>query len=262
MPFRQQTDHDRRRNVFEERRSRPFKRAIDIVRNRVHDLTTEMNRPAFLDQYPANTVNHAYSLIFDLGLLTARRNGVVGFEGLAPVVDLANFLRPRNGQIHINREGPFYWCRTNIVGYASLTYSGVPGNGGAAFTDQAPTATVGDIFDPVFAANGGAETLNYFFSNVLYDTKPNMSFDLQLYDTKRNRKLHEGTIPPQLLTAQGYANKKRSSPMRFAPNTEVEVRLRPLEVRMRDLLDTTQAFNAALFRGYINVTLLGYRVLA
>jgi len=260
MPGPYDQSHNRRpRNALQAHVARPFKRAVDLVRDRAEALTRRMHQPAFLDQYPANAVPHIYSLLYRFGLVSARRNGAVGFEGRAPVVDLGQELLPYRGSFFINREGPFYWLQTNAVGYVSLTYDAVPGNGGVVFTDNA--GPVGDIFDPVLTGNGGAETLNYFFANVNYNDKPNICWDLELFDNKRSRRLHEGHLPPQVITAQGYANKRNASPIRLDPNTDIEARLRLLEVRPGDLLDTDQAFDAAQVAFYLNLCFIGYKVL-
>lgn len=257
-PYDQSTNR-RPRNALEAHLARPFKRAVDLVRDRTEALTRRMHRPAFLDQYPANAVPHVYSLLYRFGLVAARRNGAVGFEGKAPVVNLGQELLPYRGVFFVNREGPFYWTQTNAVGYVSLTYDADPGNGGVVFGDT--VGPVGDIFDPVLANNGGAETLNYFYSNVQYEDKPNICFDLELFDTKRSRRLHEGHLPPQVITAQGFANKRNASEMRLDPNTEVEPRVRLLEVRPGDLLDTDQAYDAAQVQFYLNLIFIGYKVL-
>lgn len=257
-PYDQSTNI-RPRNAIQAHVARPFKRAVDLVRDRVEALTRRMHIPAFLDQYPANAVPHVYSLTYRFDLVSPRRNGAVGFEGRAPVVDLGDFILPYRGSFFVNREGPFYWLQSNAVGYVSLTYDAAPGNGGVVFTDQ--SGPVSDIFNPVLTSNGGAETLNYFFANVEYEDKPNICFDIELFDNKRSRRLHEEQLPPQVITAQGYANKMNASPIRLDPNTEIEPRLRLLEVRPGSLLDTDQAFDAAQVQFYLNLSFLGYKVL-
>jgi hypothetical protein len=291
-----ESTNERPRNVFLEHVTRPFKRAVDIVRNRVDDLRVAMNSPAFLDQYPANSVPYVFSKLYSFGLTTPQRRGVFGgapgdgWVNLAPVVDPGAFIVPRNGNIFVNREGSFYLCEMNANGYVSFTWASDPGAG--ANPDESPPfdftappvqfggATAGDIFDSVIDNNGGAVALDYFYSipkgpseidpgpppvlKAFGDAmrRPHICFDLELYDRKRQRLLHDEKLPPQLFTAQNFANKNAASPIRFDVNTEVEPRVRILEMRMADLLDTDQAYNAAVVRGYLNLTFFGYKVLA
>lgn len=254
MALYDESTNERPRNVFEAHLARPFKKAVDIVRNRVNDLSVRMASPAFLDQYPARSVPFISSKLYGpFGLVAPRRNGAVGFDGLAPVVDLGDFITPRNSNIFINREGPWYWTHTNVTGYVSLTFTADPGTPPNAFAIR---PAVNDIFNPVFPDNGGALTLNNFFGRG-----NRICWDLVLYDKKRGRRLHDDRLPPQVISAQGYANKENASPIRFDPNTEIEPRVRLLEVRMDDTLDTDQAFNAAQFAAYLNIIFIGYKVL-
>lgn len=253
-----QSHNQRPRNAFEAHLNAPFKRAVDKIRNRVNDVARRLGNPAFLNQYPGNAVPYIFSKTYQFDLVAPRRNGVVGFDGLAPVVDLGAFVLPRNGNIFVGRDGPFYWCSTNISGYYSLTYDADPGFGVNTFINTLP---VSDIFNRAIEENGGALQVNYFFGHVDNDDKANIAFDIELYDRKRGRRLHEERLPPQVLTAQGYANKETSNPVRFNVNSEIEPRIRLLEVRPGSLLNTDQAFNAAQFRAYLNFTFKGYKVL-
>ena len=91
-----------------------------------------MNAPAFLDQYPANAVPFNFAKLYGpIPLTTARKYdpaGVpgAGFEKFAALVDLGAFLKPRNGNVFVNREGAFYWCATNIAAYYSFTHVRTP----------------------------------------------------------------------------------------------------------------------------------------
>jgi hypothetical protein len=253
-----ESDNQRPRNAFAEHLTLPFKRAVNHVRERVADITRRMYQPAFFDQYPARAVPYVFSKRYEFGLTAARNFGAVGFEGRAQLVDLGSFITPVNNNIFVNREGPFYWCGSNISGYMSLTYGADPGFGGNTFINPVP---VSGFFNRAIEDNGGALQDNYFFGHVDYEDKAIISFDLELYDRKRGRRLHEERLPPQLLTAQGYANKETPRSVRFDPNTEIEPRLRLLEVRPGALLDTDQAFDAGQFRAYLYLVFEGYKVL-
>lgn len=282
MALYDESTNERPRNVFLEHVARPFKRAVDIVRTRVDDLRSAMNQPAFLDQYPANAVPYYFSKLYSFDLTTTRRrlagDGGAGFEKLATLVEPARFILPRNGNVFVNREGAFHLCGMNANGYLSFTWDANPG---ALPVSPLPFdftgvpvifggAQAGDIFDSVLDNNGGAAALDYFYSipqggqQDFGDSlrRPNISFDLELYDRSRQRMLHDERLPPQLFTAQNYANKHDSTPLRFDVNTEIEPRVRILEMRMANLLENDQAFNAAVVRGYLNLTFHGYKVLA
>jgi hypothetical protein len=257
------SSNERPRNAFEEHLALPFRRAVDHVRERVADLTRKTTQPAFLEQYPARAVPFLYPLRYEFDLLSARPHpsGATGFEANAPVVDLGAFLAPVNndGLLRVNREGAFYWCSTNLTGYMSLSYTADPGFGGNTFVNTTP---VSGFFNRAIEDNGGALQENFFFGSVDYEDKAIISFDLELYDQLRGRRIHEERLPPQLLSAQNYANRETPHAIRFDPNTVIEPRLRLLEVRPGSLLDTDQAFDAAQFRAYLYLVIEGYKVLA
>lgn len=248
----------RPRNAFEAHLLAPFKRKIESMRNRINHLVRVFDTPAFLDQYPGNTVPFIFSKTYTFGLVASRNDGAVGFDGKASLVDLGSYLSPRNGNIFVGRDGPFYWCSTNITGYCSLTYDSDPAFGGNTFVNPKPVA---DIFSSAIDNNGGALMNNNFFGHVDYATRSNICFDLELYDRKRGRRLHEERLPPQVLTAQGFSNKENAQAVRLDVNTEIEPRVRLLEVRPGSLLDSDAAYDAAQFQGYLNLTFKGYKVL-
>lgn len=262
MALYDESHNKRPRNAFLEHTLRPIKRFAGLVRNRTNDLRSLMNNePAFLDQYPSKAVPYIFSKLYTFGLVASRHwddGANNGFLKLAPVASRKAFETPRNQNIFVGRDGPFFWCQSSISGFVSLTYDADPGNTDAT---QFGGPTAGDIFDPVLTSNGGAQAMNFFFSKVDWQNKPNISFELELYDRKRQRRLHDGRLPPQLLSGQQYANKLLSNPLRFDPNTEIEPRVYLNEVRMGDLLDTDQAYNAAVFKGYLNLSFIGYKVL-
>lgn len=253
MALYDESHNERPRNVFEAHLARPFKKAVDIVRNRVNKLSVRMASQAFLDQYPARSVPYIYSKLYGpFGLLAPRRNGQTGLLGLGPVVDLGAFATPRNSNIVVNREGPFYWCSTNATAYVTLT-----GGGLVVPAPVLPAGPAGDIFDPVFTNNGGGVSLNSFDGPFVWD--------YVLYDRKRGRRLHDDHMPPQVITAQNYANKENATPIRFDPNTEIEPRVRLLSVNpIGPAVDDSDAvYNDAVDRTavFLNIMFIGYKVL-
>lgn len=257
MALYDESHNIRPRSVFKAHQEKTFKNAVGVQRDRVAAATSLLDDVAFLDQYPANRVPYVFSKRYNIPLTSARHvptsaeGGTgVGFEALAPVATLGTELLPVNGNMLVNREGAFYLKSIRAYGYVSLTYDSDPGTGPT--TNPLPVA---GLFDSAINNNGGAWALNYFYSHPVYANKPNISFDVRFYDKKRARFLNTSRLPAQEVL------KDQTDQLRFDVNTEIEPRLRVLECRMGDLLDTTQAFNAAQFAGYLYLVFDGYKVL-
>jgi hypothetical protein len=266
----------RPRNAFEAHLLRPFKHGIDNVRQRIRGLTQRANDPVFLDQYPARAVPYVFSKLYTFDMVAPRRveapQGGTGYWLSAPVVELGEFILPRNGNLFVGRDGPFYWCSSNIAGYMSFTYDSAPGIGDGGVVPL----PVSDIFNRAIEDNGGALQTSYFWGSFgrpdplapgsLGGEMPRICFDMEMYDRKRGRRLHEERLPPQLFSAGNYANKDRSHVTRFDPNTEIEPRVRLLDVcpgeeLVADPVAGNQQFAAAQFRGYLNIIFKGFKVL-
>lgn len=260
MALYDESHNQRPRNVFDQHKQRPFKQAINTQRERTAALTSLLDDVAMLDQYPAKRVPFSFSKRFAIPLTSARHvltpaegGAGTGFEALAPVADLQTEIEPENGgDVFVNREGPFYLTDIEAYGYVNLTFDSDPGFAGGPYTTAGAAA---DIFDSALRNNGGALSLNYFRSHPLYTDKPNMSFDVRLRDKQRGVYLHSGRLSAH------EVKKEQEVVTRFDPNTTIEPRIRILEARMGNLLDTDQAFNAAQFRGWVYIILNGYKVL-
>jgi len=291
---------------IQEHLQRPYRRFVDLVRNRVNSLNNKMHDPVFLDQYPGHSVPFCFSKMYEFGFVNPRPNPRFNgqesapdtFEGSAPVVDMGRWILPRNGNIFVNQEGPFYLDQVNISGFFNLTYNTDDpffNNGGILCPPPVFPEGVGDIFDPVSysiltgpnppgpftnsvypnQSNGGALRVNYFydwFSNIFTndqgltdpnDFRPTLNFEVILFDKKRNRKLHDDVLSPHVLTAQDFANKHLGKPMRFDPNTTIEPRVRILKCRPGNILSEARGpeFSSADFKGFLNLTFKGYKVL-
>ena len=283
---------------IQEHLQRPYRRFVDLVRNRVNSINNKMHDPVFLDQYPGHSVPFCFSKIYDLGFVQPRPdasfNGVassVAAPGLwnaaAPVVDMSRWILPRNGNILVNQEGPFYLTQVNMGGFFNLTPN-------VTFNPASPPVFpegVGDIFDPVSysdspaggpvsvvptQSNGGGLRVNYFydfFPNVYTnapgeppynDVRPCINFDLILFDKKRSRQLHDDVLSPHLLSGQDFSNKFLGKPMRFDPNTTIEPRVRILKCKPGSIFNNgTGGFLLSEydFRGFLTLTFKGYKVL-
>ena len=242
-------------DILERHLTRPFKMYVDTLRNKVSDLADRLNSPAALDQYPGRRVPYAFSRIYGpIGPTTPRRGNLGGFEEFAPLVQPSQFILPRNGTIKVGQIGSFLWQETSVYAYLSWTYSADPNLPG----NQATFTAAGDIYDNVIPNNGGALAFNNFRfiegdpvgPNPVF--APDVSFDLGLYEKTRGRFLHDrDRMPINVFAGQNFANRKVAQPIRFDPNTELEPRIYINEVRMGNILDTTQAYNAAQVKVYL-----------
>lgn len=250
--------------------TKPFSQYINTLRNKIADLNDLLNSPAALDQYPGRAIPFAFTRLYGpVGPTSPRRDSVggVGFEGLAPVANSSQFVLPRNGNIKVGRFGSFVWCETQVTTYLSWTYASAPGAPEVPINVRSFGTLVGDIFDNVRENNGGAMVMqNNRFVNELYGSvipasnadTPNASYEWGFYDKLRGRFLHDNDrLPSQLFWGQNFANKKTAEGVRFDANTEIEPRLYVNEVRMREVLSTNQAYNAAQVRVYVVLTLKG-----
>ena len=247
-------------DILERHLTRPFKMYVDTLRNKVSDLADRLNSPAALDQYPGRRVPYAFSRIYGpIGPTTPRRGNLGGFEEFAPLVQPSQFILPRNGTIKVGQIGSFLWQETSVYAYLSWTYSADPNLPG----NQATFTAAGDIYDNVIPNNGGALAFNNFrfiegTSGGTFPLSPDVSFDLGLYEKTRGRFLHDrDRMPINVFAGQNFANRKVAQPIRFDPNTELEPRIYINEVRMGNILDTNQAFNAAQVKVYLFVTFHG-----
>lgn len=239
--------------------TRPLTGYVSMLRNKVADINGVLARSAALDQYPGRMQPRCFTRLYGpLSLTTARRDGEIGFEGLAAVAEPAQFVLPRNGNIKVGRFGSFVWMETSVNAYLSWTYNTDPGIAG----NQKVFTTFGDIFDPVIASNGGAMVMNNFRWTDpgvgVTDFVPIVSFDLALYDKLRGRYLHDGQkLPINLFSGQGYCNKKTGQDSRFDPDSEIEPRLFINDIRVNNTMATSQWFNASNFKVYVSLTFKG-----
>jgi hypothetical protein len=246
-------------DLLERHLTRPFKLYVDTLRYKVSDLVDKLNAPAALDQYPGRRVPYVFSRLYGpIGPTTARRGGDGGFEQLAPLVQPAQFVTPRNGNIKVGQIGSFVWTETNVYAYLSWTYSADPGLEPPA-GPFANFGAAGDIFDSVVDRNGGALAFNNFRAVEGNYSPPYVSFDIGLYEKTRGRFLHDrDRLPVQLFAGQNFANRRVAQPIKFDPNTELEPRIYVNEVRMGNALDTNEAYNAAQVKVYVFVSFHGY----
>lgn len=225
-----------------------FSRYLSTLRNKVDDLKTKILRPAMLDQFPGKRVPYAYSRLY--GPIPQTAAGPLE-DGGTPA-SATNYLTPRNGNVLVGQDGPFYWTATAVTGYIAM-----------ADLDGVTPDPIGDIFDMRFPDGGGATVMNSFGGHfpldngASYNQLPtSVAFDIELYDKGRGRRLHDDRLPVELFSGASFANKNMSQPTKFAPNTNLEPRIYINQFRINDSRDGFIANRAV---AYVNLTFLGYK---
>lgn len=200
-------------NLLTKHRQQPFKRFMDMISAKLADINDMLNEPAPADQYAGKIIPYAVPLLYGpLPLVSATDPTTV------PVT-------PRNGNALVGRELTFEAQSLSAYGFINIGYSGDPG-----YPVPRPDTPVGDIFDSVAEQNGGAMPMDFFGGtfSTLSAALPNMmniSFDVELYDRLRGRRLHEGRLPVELFQSGRIAHRKMASPIRFEKGTNIEPRL-------------------------------------
>lgn len=253
--------------LVDKHRQLPFKRFADLIGSKIDDLNDILRRPTPFDQGPGRIIPYAIPVLFGpLSLTTARRavtaDGVEGFESLATIANPNAFVVPREGDILIDREFSFRARSISAFGFVNWGYTADPGFSVPTIDPQG----VGDIFDDVVSMNGGAMPMDYFggtFSTLSNEQPnlPNISFEIELYDRLRGRRMHDKRIPSEMLQGGRIANALRSSPLVFEKGSKIEPRLFVKEIRMGSVLDTAQAYNAASVKAYVCIVFRGVQQL-
>lgn len=201
-------------NLLTKHRQLPFKRFIDAISAKFADVNDILNEPGPADQYAGKIIPYALPLLY----------------GPLPLVSATNPpttpVTARNGNALIGRELTFEVQSLAAYGFINIGYSGDP----APLVVPRPNTPVGDIFDNVVDQNGGAMPLDFFGATFgsFSSTVPNMmniSFDVELYDRLRGRRLHEGRLPVELFQSGRIAHRKIASAVRFEKGSNIEPRL-------------------------------------
>lgn len=199
--------------LLDKHRQLPFKRFMDTISAKLADINDMLNEPAPADQYPGKIIPYAVPLLY----------------GPLPLVSATNPpttpITARNGNALIGRELTFEVQSLAAYGFINIGYSGQP-----EIDVPRPNTPVGDIFDNVVDQNGGAMPMDFFGSTFgqLSSTVPNqmnISFDVELYDRLRGRRLHESRLPVELFQSGRIAHRKIASPIRFEKGSNIEPRL-------------------------------------
>ena len=216
-------------NLLTKHRQLPFKRFIDAISAKFADINDILNEPAPADQYPGKIIPYALPLLY----------------GPLPRV-LATAPPPepviaRNGNALINREFTFEVQSLSAYGFINVgwLYDAFPKDpefGGPYVPPR--VGPLGDILDSATEMNGGAMPLDFFGSTFdLFGRGfvgpplignfafANISFDVELYDRLRGRRLHEGRLPVEIFQGGRLAHRKMASPILFEKGSNVEPRL-------------------------------------
>jgi len=196
------------RDFVENRKRRLIDDYVNVLRNKMHDLSCKIWKDdgidVFADQHDGNVKPFCYSRVW--GPLTFADASLTQFI-------LPSYPQPSN--VLVGREGAFYWEEANVCAFSSWPMSPL---------DSVVIPPVGFIFDPAFQANGGAipEIRSAMDDGTLESP---IGFDLVIYDKKRGRALHEGKLPKEFFHGARVTNKSLAEPIRFDPNSEIELRL-------------------------------------
>lgn len=249
---------DEYKTTLDAQKELPLRRYTEILRQQAERLRRKIGVPPQFSLYPQKEIPFIFSRRYGpISPTTVRRNGTVGFEGLAPVAQPQTFILPNNHNILVGLDGPFVWRQAKMQGLLTWTWAGAdrPAN--------TPNVTGnGGLFDDVISQNGGAIYFNNFsYSDAdVADDIPNVSWELELFDKKRGRYLHDGRLSSELFSGQSVANKQMPVEMIFDPRTEIEPRLYITEARVGTALSTDALYNAANVKFYLNLMLIGARV--
>lgn len=271
MPGTKQPDYDVSPNfgtLVEKHKQLSLKRFMDVIRSKIEDINDILQRSAPYDQGPGRVIPYAIPVWFGpLPLTTARRaltaNAAAGFEVSATLADPAKYVVPLDGPVVIDREMSFRVKSMAAYGFVNFGYTADPGFS-VPYTN--PNG-VGDILDPVgddpsLGPNGGAMPLDFFggtFSTIStpQPNLPNISFDVEIYDRLRGRRLHDNKLPSNLFQGGRIAHRPMMAPMTWEKGAKIEPRLFVNEIRMGSILDTTQAFDAASVKAWVCLVFKG-----
>lgn len=259
------------RTLLDKLEELPERQYAQMLRSKLDDLLNQLDAP-YLDQHPGRRVPAMISKLYSFNLTSPRRvSSNTGFDKLATVATPGQYILPRTSNILIGRDRSFYWCKTAIHSYMSVSYTSnfLGEESGPIFTTN--TKAVGDIFSSVIDANGGACVQNNMIRDYVAwsnagpaadpdDTYSCISADLQFYDKQRGRFFSDAPVPMEFFAGGTYANKALSYNMRLDAGSEIEPRLYLKEFRQSGLT-TDAAYNACQAKGYINLVLIGYQEL-
>lgn len=236
-------------DIIEMQQQKAASRYIDALKQRLTNLTNRFwgsGQALLEDQFSGKAVPFIYSKLYKTGPVTPVRSGDSGWEGTAPVASLSNYLLPRNDNILVGQEGPFYLCEINAA--VHISYSASVDTGIDYILFDRPQS---DIFDPVFPNNGGASFIPSFDVSVQYE--------LQLYDKLRNKSLHENNLPMQFIQMEELQNRRLPEKIRFDINTEIEPRV--IVIRAPAVHLTGEDYTNSETTYYLNLIFKGYKVL-
>ena len=241
-------------DIFKALHDLPFRRFALAQMNRADELAARLGLPSLADQAAGKAEPMMFSCLYGpIGMQAPRTvDSATGFAKLAPVVTPMTPYLPRDTNILTGHDQSFQWMDTDVAGFINWGYKSSPG-----FDAPVDAQPLGDIFDPVLDANGGAQTWQNF-SQCFVD-EPRICFELDLYDVKRGRSITNGKIPGEAVIGGAWEFKKSFGPMRWDPDTEIEPRLYITEVKMSEVLDEDVPFEAAQVAVYLNICFRGFR---
>jgi hypothetical protein len=244
-------------DIFRGLKDLPFRRFALAQLNRVNDLVQRLGVPAMADQYPGKQEPSMFSCIYGpITLQATRRLDTAGFDLLAPLVTPQTPVLPRDANPVTGHDYAFYWMDWNVAGFVQWGWTEDPGD--ALLPVPIDPTPLGDIFDPVLGANGGAQIWQNFSNSLAFLSQPRICFEIDLYDKKKGRSITNGRLPSEIVCGGAFEFKKAFGPTRWDPDTEIEPRVYITEVKMSPRLDTDSAFEAAQVQVFLNIAFRGY----
>jgi len=239
--------------LVDKHRQLPLKRFMDLIGSKLDDLNDLLLKPTPYDQGPGRIEPYSIPVLYGpIPLTTAGRAGDLvgqdGFQAQAALADPAKFIIPRGGDIIISRNQSVRIYSMSAYGFVNWGYTENPG-----FVVPSPVIDargVGDIFDNVINANGGAMPLDYFggtFSTLStpQPNLPNIAFEVELYDRIRGRRMHDKRLPSEMFQGGRIGHRKTGSLLSWEQGSKIEPRVFIKEARMGSVLDGADAFEAA-----------------
>jgi hypothetical protein len=247
----------------------PVRGLVAVKRDRVSDMHNKLDELGWAPDMSGALLGRnrpqAFSRLYGpIGMQTPRRDDTAeGFLLSAPLVEPNTFILPTTTNILTGRNTTFFLRGMHAVSYVSWTYT--TAGGGRPYTPL----TAGSFYDSVLENNGGAQLLlnNSGFSFSSADSyvsgtnapgKPKLCFEVELYDKRRGRLLHDGRLPAEMLASGAYAIKSLGGPVRIDPDTEIEPRVYITECRMNEYLDLTSNYSVASVACWLNISMHGH----
>jgi hypothetical protein len=215
-------------NLFQDLAELPVRRAIQVLRNKVADVSAKLDAPGFFDQYPGKPVPWCFSRLYTVELLN-------------PSTTDPREVEPEGGPIQVGRDGAFFWCETHAFVFGQRNV-GTPNR---------------SLFDSFVVGGGGVHVPNIQGPLAINNTNLDWSFvcaEVELYDRRRGRSITNGRIPLTTFAGGSAGPRRWRQPVRWDPDTEIDAKVFVTEA----FVPTAPTANNRFF---LSLTFKGFMVL-